>query len=288
MQRLLAGLALGAMVAGASVAWGRGDGLSEMVEAERAFARMSVSVGQREAFVTFFAEEGVVFGPGPVNGREFYRQRPPTPKPQARLLDWEPAVADVALSNDLAFSTGPFAVQDAVHGRRLFTGWFFSIWKRQPDGEWRVMVDLGVRVEHELALRPRSVERATPAGVAPAAGAGNSHLDAVRGLDAALADSLTRGNLPAYLALVTPNTRVYRDGHQPAVGPDAIRALVEKEPRPAFRAVHAAISAAGDFAYVYGTVEATPAEGKPPQQGGFVRVWRRLKDGWVLAAEGVS
>ncbi|RPJ70951.1 MAG: nuclear transport factor 2 family protein [Acidobacteria bacterium] len=268
---------------------GQGDALSGMADAERAFARMSVTVGQREAFIAFFAEEGVVFNPGPVNAREFYGKRPRTPKPPVRVLDWEPAAADVALSGDLGFSTGLFVMQEAASGKRLAGGWFFSIWKRQASGDWRVLVDLGVPSEDVVPLRPRPVERVTPPGVqeGPVA-AFETSLEAVRRLDAALAERARQGDVAAYLEHVTERTRVYRPARAPAVGREAIRALLEKDARSSCRPVDAGISAAGDFAYVYGTFEATPAGASAPQPGGFTRVWRRVKGAWVLAAEVLS
>jgi len=289
MQRML--VALGAVLSALAVVAvaGQGDALSAMAEAERAFARMSVTAGQREAFIEFFAEEGVVFNPGPVSARDFYRQRPPTSKPQVRVLDWEPAAGDVALSGDLGFSTGPFVLQDAASANRLAGGWFFSIWKHQVNGEWRVLVDLGVPSDDALPLRPRTVERVTPPG-AQAAPAGSSEppLETVRRLDAVLAERERLGDVAGYLEHAIDRTRVYRSGRGPAIGPDAIRALIEKGARPSCRPVAAGISAAGDFAYVYGTFEAQQPDAKVPQRGGFVRVWRRIRRGWVLAAEVVS
>jgi ketosteroid isomerase-like protein len=274
-----------AVVAGA----GQGDALTAMADTERAFARMSVTAGQREAFIEFFAEEGVVFHPGPVNAKEFYRQRPPTAKPQARVLDWEPAAADVALSGDLGFSTGPFVVQDAASGNRLASGWFFSVWKRQGNGEWRVLVDLGVPTGEAVPLRPRTLERVTPGGAQGApAGSAETPLEAVRRVDAALAARARQGDVAGYLEHAIDRTRVYRPGTGPAIGPGAIRAVLEKEPRSSCLPVAAGISAAGDFGYVYGTFEAQVPGATEPKRGGFARVWRRTGRGWVLAAEVMS
>ena len=289
MQRMLVALGAALTALAAVAVAGQGDALSAMAETERAFARMSVTAGQREAFIEFFAEDGVVFNPGPVSARDFYRQRPPTAKPQARVLDWEPAAGDVALSGELGFSTGPFVVQDAASGNRLAGGWFFSVWKRQTNGEWRVLVDLGVPSDEAVPLRPRTVERVTPPGAQGApAGSAATALEAVRRLDAVLAERARQGDVAGYLEHAIDRTRVYRPGRGLAIGRDAIRGLLEKEARPSCRPVAAGISAAGDFAYVYGTFETQPPDAKAPQRGGFVRVWRRIGRGWVLVVEVLS
>ena len=51
--------------------------LQALVEAERAFARAAATKGTRDAFLEFLADDGIVFQPGPINGKEFWRQRQP-------------------------------------------------------------------------------------------------------------------------------------------------------------------------------------------------------------------
>lgn len=286
-------LALGAAalveVAGGAQGRGAGDALSAMADAERAFARMSVKQGQPEAFMAYFADEGVVFNPGPVNAREYYRQKVPAPGPRARVLDWEPAVADVALSEDLGFSTGPFTSTDTASGKRLAEGWFFSVWKRQPDRSWRVIVDLGVPAAGVGPLRPRTVDRATPKGVVRGQGDLDAQLRGVREIETTFGARVARGADGAYDVHTSDETRVYRSGHAPAVGPAAIRELVRGAAGPSCAPAQLGISSAGDFAYAYGTCEAIPdGSGVKAGKGGYVRVWRHTARGWMLAAEVVS
>jgi hypothetical protein len=56
-------------------------------------------------------------------------------------FSWSPEVVDVLESGTLAHSSGP--VRDAG-GRRI--GTFNSIWRREPDGRWRVVFDKGCPV----------------------------------------------------------------------------------------------------------------------------------------------
>jgi ketosteroid isomerase-like protein len=53
-------------------------------------------------------------------------------------FSWQPDVIEVLPSGTLALSSGP--VHDR-NGNRV--GTFNSIWRREPDGRWRVIFDKG-------------------------------------------------------------------------------------------------------------------------------------------------
>ena len=61
---------------------------AEVVAVERAFAARVREAGVKAGFSEYLAPEGVVFRPGPVNGREFFAGRPAS----AGVLTWRPAV----------------------------------------------------------------------------------------------------------------------------------------------------------------------------------------------------
>jgi hypothetical protein len=96
----------------------------------RAFARMSVQAGQREVFLAPCADDAVWFGPAPSNAKEDLRRVPAAAGRTPRTLDWEPVTGEVALSGDVGYTTGPYAVIDHAAGEaRVAEGWFFTIWK---------------------------------------------------------------------------------------------------------------------------------------------------------------
>src|SRR6266508_4513879 len=53
----------------------------EVVQAERTFASYCVEHGIAESWIEFFADDGIIFRPGPVIAKEFYRKQAPTPRP---------------------------------------------------------------------------------------------------------------------------------------------------------------------------------------------------------------
>jgi ketosteroid isomerase-like protein len=122
--------------------------VDDVLAADRAFAAMAKAKGARAAFVDYADPDAVMFraGVGPVKGvvaigRVFE-------EPEAATPTWDPEAAEVAASGDLAYSWGAFTwtpvPNGPLAGKPPFTGYYVSIWKRQPDGRWKWVVDLGV------------------------------------------------------------------------------------------------------------------------------------------------
>src|SRR5947199_1746096 len=111
-----------------------------IVEAERAFARAAATKGTRDAFLEFLADDGLIFQPGPVNGKQFWQAR----APRKGLLSWEPVFADVSLAGDLGYTTGPYEFRpNGADDKPIAFGQYFTIWKKQTDGSWKVALDRG-------------------------------------------------------------------------------------------------------------------------------------------------
>ena len=122
--------------------------VGDVLATDRAFAAMAKAKGARAAFTEYADAEANMFraGVGPVKGIEAIGrvfEEPPAATPV-----WDPEAAEVAASGDLAYSWGQFTwtpVADGpLAGKPPFTGYYVSIWKRQSDGRWKWVVDLGV------------------------------------------------------------------------------------------------------------------------------------------------
>ncbi|MDQ2824813.1 MAG: hypothetical protein M3R29_05145, partial [Verrucomicrobiota bacterium] len=115
--------------------------LRSVVEAEKAFAKTSVERGIRESFLQFFANDSIVFTPAPTNGKKFYANY----DDKGRQLIWQPIFATISNAGDLGFTTGPWEMKkSATDENPVAFGDFVSIWKKQQDNSWKVVVDLGV------------------------------------------------------------------------------------------------------------------------------------------------
>jgi ketosteroid isomerase-like protein len=271
----------------------------DVAEAERAFARRSVEVGWREAFLEFFADDAVSYAPDPGNAKERLRKRPPTPRPQKIILDWWPVYADVSQSGDMGLSTGPsLGYENTPERKAVYNGYYFSVWKVQPDGKWKVAIDVGVETppppaadaaSAPLRTAPPSVwkrkrDKAHPnAGRDASAAARRELLDLERKLAGRFADGQVAA---AYGGLLGEDARLHRDGVLPVVGKAAIVShLSEKARKLDWRPTAGDAAGAGDFGYTYGAYELT-AKDAAVERGYYLHVWRRdAKGRWRLTAD---
>src|SRR6185295_1413148 len=67
------------------------------------------------------------------------------PSDKKPLLAWQPAYAGMARSGDLGFTTGPWEFKGDVNDKTPSGyGHFVTLWKKQSDGSWKFVVDLGI------------------------------------------------------------------------------------------------------------------------------------------------
>lgn len=107
-------------------------------EAENGFAK-SMADRDLNAFASFIGTDAVFFGEGALRGKaavvagwKAFFERPAAP------FSWSSESVEVLDSGTLAHSSGP--VLDPK-GNRI--GTFNSIWRREPDGSWKVVFDKG-------------------------------------------------------------------------------------------------------------------------------------------------
>jgi hypothetical protein len=73
--------------------------------AERNFAAYSVKHGTRAAFLKFLDSTAVVFeNTKPVNGLQSWNKK----EDGAGILNWYPTTAEIAVSGDFGYTTGPW------------------------------------------------------------------------------------------------------------------------------------------------------------------------------------
>jgi ketosteroid isomerase-like protein len=263
-----------------------------MVEAERAFARTALEKGVRDAFVEFFAADSFGFYPTPMNAREFYRSQPPTPL--TRRLEWEPRLGDIARSEELGWLTGPFTSSDTTGKAPTRHGCYFSIWRKQPGGDWKVLMDVGIPTPEPVTFAHegfRAVDEPATAGATAAPARADASGDAtVERADQALAAAIARdGIVAAYGSVLTPVSRLHVPGRQPLVGRDAILDWLRGSQRHlACTTTHAEVAKSADLGFARGDYEETRAGTSDGEgmKGHYVRMWKRRGAGpWTMAVE---
>jgi ketosteroid isomerase-like protein len=137
------------MAADPSVAGGtptEADAGAVLIKADSDFDR-SVAEKGVEAWVSAFAEDGIMFRAGEVvQGHTAIRElMAPGFATPGFSLRWKPVRADIAASGDLGYTYGTYESRSPGPdgAPQVRTGMYVTIWKKQPDGSWKVVVDLG-------------------------------------------------------------------------------------------------------------------------------------------------
>jgi ketosteroid isomerase-like protein len=264
--------------------------LRAVVESEQAFARSAAEKGTRDAFLAFIAEDAVLFRPQPVPGKKYLLDRPAAPG----KLSWRPVFADVSASGDLGYTTGPYEFRkiaaDAVPSSY---GNYFTIWKKQPDGTWKFVIDFGTsNPEPKKALPDFDPKQAKPA-IIPKAGATaeNAAADLIL-FERRLSSISAIQGASALQAFAAADARFLRPDRQPAIGITEVRTVLTAEPGAwTWEPIKSGASSSGDLGFTYGTCElhTKAATGKPTQLGYYLRVYKRQPDGeWKMVAEVVN
>lgn len=277
-------LLLVCVVAPAAAQKGNHDArLKSMVATERAFSRMSEKKGTRESFTEFIAEDGILFRPKAVVGKKWMQEHPLPPSTTRPLLKWQPIFAGMSRAGDLGYTTGPWQYKNDIKDVKLSAfGNFMTVWKRQPDGKWRFVVDLGI--SNPEPKTPGRLIMGKPASgrfTRDAAKARTELLDTEREFSKTSAE---RGAVEAFLAYASPDVRVFRNQKQPFIGRKfALAALTPLTIEWTWSTSFADVSASGDIGYSYGLYELRDKNKKSVSEtGNYMRVWKRIGGAWKL------
>lgn len=268
--------------------------LASLVEAERAFARMSVEKGMRESFLAYFAESGINFGPHPARTRERFLAQTGAGAPIT--LEWQPVYADVSELGELGYTTGPFVVTDrSPKNLPPDHGWYFSIWKRQEDGAWKVVLDNGVSTPPPVSGEAPALATAGPGMLPKREGDVENRRKIPDKLERGLLQAARmNGFMKVFSEMTSERVRFYRNGMLPILGRDSMVAYLEsRNLEMAWEPVAWDIASTWDLCYVYGTYELrrrgeNPAapENPPQEHGYYVRIWKREADGkWRIVLD---
>ena len=124
----------------------RADAVRQVRQADSAFALAADLQGTGFAFAQFVAPQGVVFsGSEIVIGTDAVRALFDEQQRAGGTLNWRPVYADAAESGDLGFTIGEYVFTGRGTTGTVVQrfGKYLTIWKKQPDGEWRFVVDGG-------------------------------------------------------------------------------------------------------------------------------------------------
>lgn len=100
-----------------------------------------------QSFVALVDDEAIFFGKGVARGKNAVSKAwLPFFTDRTLFLKWYPTQAEVSSSGDLGYTIGEYERigKDAASGYpAAVTGNYVSIWRRQPDGRWKIVLDIG-------------------------------------------------------------------------------------------------------------------------------------------------
>lgn len=120
-------------------------GKALLFELEAKFAREVAERGGA-GFAAWFAEDGVALGNGaPAKVGKVAIERSSTWLPKNYQLTWTPTDAMMGPSGDMGYTWGHFEghSKDANGNPVTTTGRYMTVWRKQKDGDWKVVLDAG-------------------------------------------------------------------------------------------------------------------------------------------------
>ena len=259
--------------------------LFSMREAERNFARESVMIGRNASFAENFADESAIFtGRWITNGKQYSKEGKSSPI----VLKWEPEFMDISASRDFGISTGPWEVQEyRPNTPPLSTGYFLTVWKRQPDGVWKVILDGGSTTPapknpQHIFIFPQGADKVV---IDPLI----INVDLLRKelseREKQILIEWGKNPTPStYASFLESGARIQLNGHLPTTNTDTINVLISRLNKSMiWKREGAGAATSGDMGFTYGLLE-TP--GKSKLSGHYIRIWKKETGAnWKIALE---
>jgi ketosteroid isomerase-like protein len=251
--------------------------VGSLIAAEKAYAKVAADKGFREASISVFADDAVIFVPNAVNGKKFWREAKKDP-----VISWRPIFASISRNGELGYTTGPWESRESreVEKPDAF-GHFVTVWQKNKDGVWKVTLDVGL--DHPQPQKVQTEIRTyASSSVIPHSESANADLEKAQ---RSFAESLKEDEGDAIIDNASDDIRIYRDGQLPAVGKTAARKLLSERDAKTTRTPRGAgTSDPTDLAYEYGEFTSELDDGT--QHGIYLCIWRLESDGaWKIALD---
>jgi ketosteroid isomerase-like protein len=273
MKIILAAMILTGVLAIVSTAQKQSD-LEKLVQTEQSFAKYAAENGTRAAFLKFLADDGIIFQPKSVNGKEFWIARPESKS----LLSWSPIWADISSNGVFGYTTGGWEFRaEGKDGVPTAFGEYFTIWRRNQDAEFKAVIDIGISHEKTSV---KSAEWTSPKTFAAESNAMPPRVEATADAFFDLARTKSAGK--AYAKYVADDAYFLRDASLPIVGKKSVLSKFKNANYQLLIPKNVVFARAGNFAYIsekYQLIE----KGNSIENGNFVQVWKFADGNWKLA-----
>lgn len=242
--------------------------MDEMVAAEKSFAAYASTHSTREAFLQYMDTAAVMFDKGePLSGFQLWTQR----EKNTSLLKWWPRFAEISSSGDFGYTAGPWTFQPTKTDSVVASGYFFTIWQKNTNGEWKFILDVGTDMGPMMKdTGVIKISEKTSTNTA------NTLLDAENKFIRIYREDTAK----AYAGFLSAQTILANERS------NLVNGISSWRPTPAaargpitFSIQGSGMAPAGDLGYVYGTAS---QKGKKET---YLRIWRHEATGWKIALQ---
>jgi len=248
--------------------------LEKVVETEKAFAKFADEKGIKPAFLEFLADDGIIFRPTAINGKESWRARPESPA----LLSWYPVFADVSSNGVLGYTTGPGEYRpNGKSDATVYYSEYATVWRRQADGNYKAVFDIGISHDKPLSsdmnwTSPKKAEKISEENKPIAAAAMSLFFD----------KAATKGLGNAYKNFAAEDVRFLREGKFPILGKS--NALTKSKKTKITFGKGATMQSADDLGYSMTTYEMKNGD-KITEKGNIVQIWKLVGGRWQIVLD---
>ncbi|HEY4127783.1 MAG TPA: DUF4440 domain-containing protein [Gammaproteobacteria bacterium] len=259
-----------------------------LVQNEYDFAATTAQKGLRDGFLQYLDKQAMTLSPKPVNDYDAHEKAKPS---KAKVsLTWYPVWALVSASGDFGVDTGPWTYTAVGKDGKpdMAYGDWLSIWKRDKDGQWKILFDSGIDyAAPSKPLKGLAHDAVVPQlkvldGSVPAASELQDQL--LRAEEVFSNNMVVKGPRGAYENMGTDDLRLMQEDHEPVVGKAAVMKAVGAQPVSLiWQPSGGSVAPSGDLGYLYGMTYTVADEYKLQKPlGSFMHVWQRGPDGWKL------
>lgn len=250
--------------------------LQKLVDTEHSFARLASEQGTKAAFLANMADDALVFNPDRMTAKPFWSARPDSKS----LLSWAPNYADVSSNGIIGYTTGnwEFRSKGKDDSPTAF-GEFITVWVRQPAGEYKFVLDIGVghdkpvKYSTEWSTSLEKLKDANEKNTSPA--------DIASGFLQTAGES---GLSKAFGLYASDEIRIFRENKAPVIGKKAVIASLKGNKSIVAFAKRSIFFGAGDISYNLGTYSMSEG-GKVLEKGNSMQIWKLVKGKWQIVLD---
>ena len=115
------------------------------MKAEKDFEKMAAEKGIAEAFWYYAAPDAVIKRQNDtlIKGKDNIKKYYSTDFYKRASVKWTPDFIDISEEGDMAYTYGKYIwhSSDSAGSVNEFAGIFHTVWKKQPDGDWKYVWD---------------------------------------------------------------------------------------------------------------------------------------------------